>query len=201
MATPDARRAAPVAASFSVQRGSRRVRLTYQQLFAAGYKRWLISRYEEAVGIFEPLRTVSDRGPRAHILLAHCRAMLGDYSRCSSTLAEGLSAESYGNAAADLHDIFVLWKCALYQDVKQGLERFVAEYPELPTPCLILGEFLMQAGNRHKPPLLLKQAIERDRPDGAIAAIARMRLADAVRSAPARPSRLSDGSKHVGKGL
>lgn len=191
--------ARPVAVSFTVQRGDSQIKLTYQQLFAAGHKLWLAAKYEEAVKIFEHLTTVLDRGPRAHILLAHCRAMLGDYSRCSSTLAAGLSTETYGNAASDLHDIFVLWKCALYQDVKEGLERVVVEHPDLPTPCLMLGDFLMHAGNRQKPPLLLQQAIERDRPDGAIAAIARRRLSDAIESVSAERARQSDRAKHVGR--
>lgn len=168
--------ARPAPVTFAVQSNGHRSRLTYQQLFAAGHRLWLARRYAGAAKVFERLAGVSDRGPRAHILLAHCQAMLGDYSGCSSTLSQALSTAQYGNAAADLHDIFVMWKCAFYQDVKQEFEKFVAARPELPTPCLIFAEFLMYVGDYQHPADLLRQAIERDRPDGAIAMIAKSEL-------------------------
>jgi hypothetical protein len=161
---------------FDIQRRGDRVRLSYQQVFAVGHKLWLSGRYPEAATVFQQLAAISDRGPRAHILLAHCKAMAGDYSGCSRTLAEGLDSDVYGNAASDLHSAFVMWKCTLYVDVKEELAHVISEHVELPTPCLLLADLLMTSGNRQHPPRLLKQAIQRDRPDGAIAAIARREL-------------------------
>ncbi len=166
----------PAPVMFAVKQGDHRVQLTYQQVFTAAHKLWLTKRYYEAAEVLKHLTTVGDRGPRAHILLAHCKAMSSDYSGCSSTLAEALEGDQYGNAAAELHSAFVMWKCTLYVDVKIELEKVIAEHPELPTPCLLLADLLLQSGNRQHPPRLLKQAIERDRPDGAIALIARKEL-------------------------
>jgi hypothetical protein len=187
----------PVPVSFSVQRGSRRAELTYQQLFATGHRFWLASRWAEAERVFEHLSTVSDRGPRAHILLAHCKVMLGDYAGCSSLLAAALPTEDYGSAASDLHDTFVLWKVSFFSEVKHGLERVIAEHPELPTPCLILGDLLMRTGNRQQPPRLFQQAIDRDRSDGAIAAIAQVQLPAARKGAFAQRSHPPTRTKRV----
>lgn len=181
----------PAPVSFAVQRGDRRIRLTYQQVFVAAHKLWLAERYSEAADVFKQLSVVLDRGPRAHILLAHCKVMIGDYAGCSSTLAEALEAPQFGNAAAELHSAFVMWKCTLYVDVKAELENVIAEHPELPTPCLLLAELLMQSGNRKHPPRLLKQAIARDRPDGAIASIARSELPFAIEMAGKQPVKRS----------
>lgn len=166
----------PAPVTFDVQRNGDRIQLSYQQVFAVGHKLWLTGRYPEAATVFQQLAAIGDRGPRAHILLAHCKAMAGDYSGCSRTLAEGLDSDIYGNAASDLHSAFVMWKCTLYVDVKAELARVISEHVELPTPCLLLADLLMTSGNRQLPPRLLKQAIQRDRPDGAIAAIARRKL-------------------------
>lgn len=187
----------PAPVTFTVQRGGRRVRLTYQQIFAAGHKLWLAKKYEEAAKVFDHVCGIMDRGPRAHILLAHCKAMLGDFAGCSSTLSDALHSAQYRDAAAKLHDVFVMWKLQFYLDVKQGLEKVIADHPELPTPCLILADMLMNGGNCQQPPYLLQQAIERDRPDGAIAAIARSELPAALEKASTQPGRPSARTKRI----
>jgi thioredoxin-like negative regulator of GroEL len=181
----------PAPTTFWVQRADGRVQLTYQQVFAAGHKLWLNGKYPEATEVFRQLVAVRDRGPRAHILLAHCKAMTGDYSGCSRILAEALESDHYGNAASDLHIAFVMWKCTLFVDAKDELQKVVTAQTDLPTPCLLLADLLMTSGNCEKPPRLLKQAISRDRPDGAIATIARRELTIALKMAETQSGRHS----------
>lgn len=157
--------------------------MTYQEVFAEGHRLWLEHNHPEARTVFALLAGITRRGPKAHILWAHCCAMMEDYLECSRVLAEGLPSSQYGNAAIDLHDTFVMWKCGMWLDVKKGLEKIVAEHRELPTPCLILGEFLMQIGNTIRPPELLEQARDRDIPNGAVAMIASEKLVEAKRLA------------------
>lgn len=181
----------PSPVTFTVLRRGHHVQFTYEQVFIAGYKLWIARRYQEAAGVFEHLHGIRDRGPRADILLAHCKAMLGDYAGSSSTLMNAMPSNEYGDAASGLHDIFVMWKCGFFHDVKQGLEQIVANHPELPTPCLILADFLIQVGNSQQPPVLLRQAIERDHSNGAVAKIARSKLRAAltkVSNTPPPPS-------------
>lgn len=166
----------PTNVCFEVRHAGHSTKLSYQQLFAEGYVHWLAKRYAEALKVFEALTTITDRGPRAHIMLSHCKAMLGDYAGCSATLSEVLSSDSFNDAATDLHNVFVMWKCGFFLDVKSGLEKVVSEQEELPTPCLILADLTMQSGGASKCSQLLQLAIERDRTDGAIAKIARRKL-------------------------
>ena len=183
---PTDTQAAPV--TYTIQRDGRPVRVTFQQVFSAAHRLWLQERYPEAAEILKILTEAKNQGPLAHILLAHCKAMAGDYAGCNGTLAEALDSEQFGNAASDLHNAFVMWKCTLYVDVKEELAKVIAEHPELPTPCLLLADLLMQSGNRKHPPRLLKQAIERDRPDGAIAFVARRELPFALEMARKVPA-------------
>ena len=169
--------------TLTVHHNGRVEQMTYQEVFAEGHRLWLTHNYPQARTVFSHLAGITNRGPKAHILWAHCCAMMEDYSECSRVLAEGLPSSQYGNAAIDLHDTFVMWKCGMWLDVKKGLEKIVAEHQELPTPCLILGEFLMQVGNTIRPPELLEQARDRDTPNGAVAMIACEKLVEAKKLA------------------
>ena len=166
----------PAAVRFEVRHGGRSVRCTYQQVFASGYDFWVAKKYFEAAKVFESLSIITDRGPRAHIMLSHCKAMLGDYGGCSQILSRVLPQNDFDKLATELHNAFVMWKCAFYLDAKLELENVVANQIELPTPCLLLADLLAEAGNNDKSNRLLKLAIQRDRPDGAVAAIARNKL-------------------------
>lgn len=175
-------------ASFSVLRGNRRVQCSYEYLFVTGHDLWLARDYDKAADIFRHLTQVTDRGPRAHIFLAHCRVMCADFAGCSETLSEALPVLEYWSAHCELHDSFVLWKLGMYADVRRALERIICDYPELPTPCLLLGELLLRQGNRQQPPRFLREAIRRDHPQGSIALIARREL---HKLRPAMPSALN----------
>src|SRR5262249_52427348 len=84
-----------------------------------------------------------------------------------------LPDETYGNAASQLHEGFVLWSCTVYPEVKRLLSVVAAEQQTLPVPCLLLADLLMSVGNEKRALQFLRDAIRRDRPDGAIARIAR----------------------------
>ncbi len=170
----------PKPAKFTIYIGDQRAQLSYQGVFAIGYHLWRKQKFEEAAKVFERISHVSDRGPRAHILLAHCRAMLGDYASCASALSTALPEEIYGDAATELHSVCISWKCAMYRDVKQGLEKIATEHPELPTISLILADFMRRMGNTPQQFHWLKEAAAHDRPNGAIAQIARRRIQLAV---------------------
>ncbi|MFO1005609.1 MAG: hypothetical protein U0929_06615 [Planctomycetaceae bacterium] len=163
----------------------KKMRISYPKLFAVAFGLWRNHKYQEAREIFQYLCTIPDRGPRAHILYAHCCAMLEDYATCSRILHEGLPSETYGRASIDLHDAFVMWRCGLPMEVRKGLEKVVQEQPQLPTPCLILSTFLEEMGNAIRPPIFLKQAIDRDFPGGAVGHIARCRLPAARKASQA----------------
>jgi len=85
--------------TFTVCRNGRKVKLTFPQLFATAHRIWLRGDYHTAKAIFKQLQAVHDRGPRAHIFLAHCLVMEGDYAGCSSVLHRALPKDNFNDAA------------------------------------------------------------------------------------------------------
>jgi thioredoxin-like negative regulator of GroEL len=147
-------------------------KFSYESLFIQGHELWLEREFAKAFKVFDLLSTVTDRGPRASIIKAHCAVMEQKFSDGSAILWQALPKEKYAKAAANLHDIFVLWKFKFYNEVRQELEQFVREFPDLPTPALLLGDFFSQAGQRKNAMKYLQLAQERDCEGGSVARIA-----------------------------
>lgn len=174
--TSDAKRAIskikPRPANFILHGPGGERRFSYESLFIQGHELWLKRDFVKAFKIFDLLSSVTDRGPRACIVKAHCAVMEQKFSDCSAILWQALPKEKYAKAAASLHDIFVLWKFKFYNEVRKELEHFVLEFPELPTPALLLGDFFLLAGQHENAMKYLHLAQERDREGGSIARIA-----------------------------
>jgi hypothetical protein len=168
---------APSPITFQVRINGHVQSVTYQQLFARGYNLLLSDHFSESIPVFELLSKVSDRGPRAGILLAFAKAQLGRYGECSGTLSEAFES-SECHLDGDLHSAFVFWSCGLYVDAKHDLETIIQQHPEFPTVSLLLGGLLAKGGNRRQPPVLWKLAVKNDRPNGAVGQIARKSLTD-----------------------
>lgn len=164
------------APSFTVVRNGQRVKLTFAQLFAVGHRTWRKGEYLKAKQIFQELASVSPGIPRAHIFLAHCLVMEGDYAGCSSVLHRALPKDDYGNAASRLHDTLVLWKVGLFVDAKEGLKSLAMDFAELPTFSLMLADLLYQAGSEMLSQKFLRRAIELDRPEGGVSLSAKSML-------------------------
>ena len=161
---------------FTVRRNGRKVTLTFPRLFEIGHRVWQKGDYPTAKQIFSELLSVEDRGPRAHIFLAHCLVMEGDYAGCSSVLYQALPKEQFGDAASRLHDTFVMWKVGLLIDVKESLLSLVSDFPYLPTLSLMLADLLHTNGSESLSEKFLRRAIQFDRPDGGVALSAKSLL-------------------------
>ena len=152
-------------------------RVSYDSLFLEGYHLWLRREFQKAFQVFEPLSRVTERGPRASIFMAHCAVSQQKFRDCSAILTQALPNQDFENAAAKLHDIFVFWKFTFYDDVRKGLEQFVDQFPDLPTPALLLAELYSRACKDKKAAKYFLLARERDYQNGAIGKIAKIRLA------------------------
>lgn len=161
---------------FRVRRNGSKVTMTFPELFALGHRVWQKGEYKAAGRIFTELLSVNDRGPRAHIFLAHCLVMEGNYSGCSSVLHNALPKEQFGDAASRLHDTFVLWKVGLFVDVKKGLQSLAMELPNLPVISLMLADLLHSNGSESLSAKFLRRAIHYDRPEGGVALSAKETL-------------------------
>jgi hypothetical protein len=165
------------------RRHGRIVELTFEQAFAVAHYLWSNGRFEQAAQRFDVLSVVPGRGPKASIFLAHFRAMMSDYAGCSGLLHRVLDDEQFATTASALHEAFVMWKCGFYVEANEGLRAVVAKQTELPSVPLILAELLGKVGNWPRPPQLLTLALRRDRPNGAVAQIAKRLLPDVERRA------------------
>ena len=163
----------PAPATFSIEIQGKVQRAPYERLFEVGHQLWIYRSFSKAIPLFELLNRVLDRGPRASMLLAHCYAMELRFADCSRTLFDALDPSIYRDAASRLHDIFVMWSCTFHKFVRVDLEEFVTDYPELPTPALLLGDFYVFARHFEKSARCFELAIQRDFKGGAVAKIAR----------------------------
>jgi hypothetical protein len=161
---------------FAVVRNGQHECLTASQLFVVAYGIWHKGDYKTAKTIFEQLSAETDCLPRVRIFLASCQVMLGDYSACSATLVRALPKDIYGDAAARLHDAFVLWKVGLYVDVKDSLKSLAMEHAELPSLNLLLAELLRSMGADGLSERFFRRAIHYDDPHGGVRRAARLAL-------------------------
>lgn len=160
----------PSPAVFRLSSRGAGIQVSYEELFQRAYELHQTARFETAGSLFEALSSRTDRGPRAHILLALCRARQQRYADCIHALSAAFNPAD--GTASRLHEAFVFWTCGLYQDVRQILLEVVRDRKDLPTPCLLLADLLDCSGNRKRPPVLWQLAMQRDRHQGAIRRIA-----------------------------
>jgi len=155
--------------------------LTYQDAFIHAYDLAREGILERAERIFDALCAVSDRGPRAWIMLARCHAQRLDFQGSKTTLDEAFSTDPA--LAAGLHDAFVLERFGMRKDAAQELAPIANEHRELPTVCLLLGDLLAEDRKLDKAQQCWKLAVKRDRADSAVGRLARralQRLANGV---------------------
>jgi hypothetical protein len=167
----------PQPMSYRVTRNGEQQTLSYQQMFHAGYHLLLGRNYAEASRVFDLLSKVTDRGPRAGLMLAFCQAQQHDYIACSRTLNSAFEGDD-SEIESKLHGVFVYWACGLLLDARHEWENLIEEYPDLPSLSLLLADLLAQSGNQKQPPRLWRLAIRNDRPDGAIGQIAARELTE-----------------------
>jgi hypothetical protein len=149
--------------------------LPYEKAFALGCSLLEKGLPEQASRVFEKLEPFSDRGPRAFIMRAFCEAAAKHFAQCSAALSQAFEGESQ-EVAETLHSVFVYYHLACR---KEAMHDLANKHHELPTLCLLLGDMLAAAGNSSLARKCWKLALRRDRPDGAVAAVSKQRLAHA----------------------
>lgn len=165
----------PPPAEIDVTIDGKTYRLPYQKAFSLGCKLLKKGQAAEAAKLFERLEEFADRGPRAFIMQAFCEAAALHFEDCSRPLAEVFEGEQQQIAGA-LHNAFVSYHVGIRQDGLRAMIELVNKYQELPTLCLLLGDMLESAGRLPLARKCWSLAVHRDRPGGAVAAVAMRRL-------------------------
>lgn len=173
-ASPENTRGKPKTQNFKLKIDGQTRELTYQDAFMHAYDLAREGNFDRAERIFDALSAVTDRGPRARIMLARCHAQNLDFQGSKTTLDETFSNDT--GLAAELHDAFVLERFGMRKDAASGLAPIANEHRELPTVCLLLADLLAEDRKLEKAQQCWKLAAKRDRPDGAVGRLARRAL-------------------------
>jgi hypothetical protein len=164
----------PSPAKVTIRRKGRTDEMTYQQAFVLGHALLTNREYAPAAVVFQKLIQFSDRGPRAHIMLAIGKAGLSQYAAAFAMLkgAPSLSA----SVAAAVYDVIVQSRMGFKNDALHDLANIVNEHKELPTLCLWLGDLLEANHHLDKAVQCWRLALKRDRAGGAVALAANRQL-------------------------
>jgi hypothetical protein len=166
---------APAPVEIEVGIGGQTHRLSYEKAFALGCSLLEKGHITDAAALFERLEEFTDRGPRAFIMQAFCEAAGLNFENCSRPLVEAFQGEKQDIAGA-LHNAFVSYHVGIREDALNAMVELVNKHRELPTLCLLLGDMLETAGRASMARKCWSLAIHRDRPGGAVAAVAMQHL-------------------------
>jgi hypothetical protein len=159
--------------------GERDYRLVYEQAFMFAYALLEQGKIEVAARIFERLESFQGRGPRAFIMQAFCEAAALHFDECSKPLVKVFDGENKP-LAADLHNAFISYHVGIRDEALNAMIDLVNKHRELPTLCLLLGDMLRSTGQLKMARTCWQLAIQRDGPNGAVAAVASRHLQAAM---------------------
>lgn len=166
---------APAPATIELRIGGELRQLAYEQAFVAACSLLDHGQVDAASTIFERLEAFRDRGPRAFIMHAFCESAAKHYDNCKAVLDEAFKDGPEG-VANRLQDAFVSYHVGIKAEGRQAMAELVDEQQHLPTLCLIMGNILQSSGDLTLARRCWNLAIERDRPQGAVAAAANDKL-------------------------
>jgi hypothetical protein len=169
----------PQPAEIAITMGGQTHRLGYEKAFALGFELLEKGKLADAAALFERLEEFADRGPRAFIMQAFCEAAALHFDQCSQPLARAFRGDRQAIAGA-LQSAFVSYHVGIRKDALNSLTELVNTHHELPTLCLLLGDMLETANDLPMARKCWSLAIHRDRPGGAVAAVAMRHLRRSV---------------------
>jgi hypothetical protein len=149
--------------------------VAYEQAFVAACSLLDHGQVGAASAVFKRLEAFRDRGPRAFIMHAFCESAAKHYDASKAVLDEAFK-DRPEDIANQLQDAFVSYHVGIKAEGRQALAELVDEQQHLPTLCLIMGNILQSSGDLALARRCWTLAIERDRPQGAVAATAEGKL-------------------------
>ena len=161
--------------TFSFCFGDHARQFTYQQAFAFGHALLRANKLDSATAVFAKLTTVKDHGPRAHIMLALCKASQASFKEARAVL-DGVFPDKQATLAEAIHQVLVESRIGFKDNALRELVALVNGHAELPTLCLWLGDLLDANNQVAKAVQCWKLAIKRDRRGGAVALAANQQL-------------------------
>jgi hypothetical protein len=166
---------APAPATIELRIGGEVRQVAYEQAFVAACNLLDHGQHGAASAIFKRLEAFADRGPRAFIMHAFCESAAKHYDVSKAVLDEAFKDGPDG-IAARLQDAFVSYHVGIKSEGRSAIAELVDEHRQLPSLCLLLGSILETSGDLSLARRCWTLAVERDRPQGAVAAAAARKL-------------------------
>jgi len=163
-----------------VRRGRKKRCLSFEEAFSFGHSLIEAGHTEQALKLFTALAKVRNRGARARIMVAQCRAQLEDFDACREILENVFSDEDHP-IVEELQAAFVCHRLGMSRAAMNELQKIVTAHADLPTACLFLGDLFMEASNLKNAAYFWKLAVKRDKRGGAVAKTAKKQLARLVK--------------------
>jgi hypothetical protein len=162
---------APAPAEIELTIGEHKHKLRYEQAFALACRLVESGRLDDASKLFDRLEEFTDRGPRAFIMHAFCESAAKHFDVSKDRLDAAFDAEK-AQLAAEINDAFVYYHVAGREEGIRMIAELVDKHDTLPTLCLLLGNMLRSRGDAALAKRCWSLAIHRDRPGGAVGAVA-----------------------------
>src|SRR5690242_2080649 len=113
--------------TFMFKIGGKSLKLDYPHAFALGDQLLHSGHLSSAKLIFETLGSVSNRGPRAKIMLAVCHSRLNDFAACSTTLTAAFEGDQEA-ITENLHSALVFQKLGFRSDAIDTLGGLASRF-------------------------------------------------------------------------
>jgi predicted Zn-dependent protease len=165
---------------WNVRAAGKTYSLDFRQAFRFGYALAKARKFKAAARVFQALRHSEDAGSLATIMLAYCKAGLGDYGGSSALLCDVFPNDNK-TRLDQLHTAFVYASMGMWEDASRELAELTRRCPRVPVICLLLGDLLASQGRGDKALTCWRLAAARDRRDGAVAAVARRAISSQMR--------------------
>jgi hypothetical protein len=148
--------------------------------FCYAHSLFLEKNYPAAVEILNVLGQFTSYARRTNFLLAACLAAMGDDTGATKRLRAAVGRVA-PLTTKGLHAAFVHESAGILPHAIHELHTAVHSGPPLPTPCLLLGDFLLALGQSDDAAQYWKLAIQRDIAGGSVALAAQRQLARLAR--------------------
>jgi tetratricopeptide (TPR) repeat protein len=173
--TDRATAASPAPWRLRLKMGGQTRDVSYEQAFVLGHELFRNRKFAQAAAVFEKLTAVPQRGVRAHVMLAICRAGLSDYQAAFAVLKQAFVGNNDVLGSA-LYEVIIQSRMGFKEVARQQLAQLANDHHELPTLCLWLGDMLEAGHQVEKAVECWKLAVRRDRRGGGVALAASQQL-------------------------
>jgi predicted Zn-dependent protease len=162
-----------------LQTGARSIDLSLSKAYALAHSMLKSKEYKAAAKILEAVLFDENNNAITAVMLACCKAGMRNFAECNALLHKVFSRENESTVDR-LQAAIVYSTLGISIDAPQELDQIVEKHQDLPSLCLLIGDLLASEGHHRKAAFYWQMAVERDKNDGPVAAIAKVELSKLI---------------------